>query len=183
MRFGAVVLAGGTGARLGGADKAALEYDGSTLLERALAALVDADEVVVVGRPVPTARPVTFTLEEPASGGPAAALLAGLEAFGTVPDLLGVVAVDMPWLSRDTFVRLRAAGSTGDGAWLTGAGRRVLAGVVRPEAIAAADPGLEGRHGLPLHRLLAGLQLAAVPAVGPEADDIDTWEDLRALRE
>ena len=48
-RVGAVVLAGGTAARHGGADKASIELDGVTLLERALAATMTAVEVVVVG--------------------------------------------------------------------------------------------------------------------------------------
>ena len=40
--FCAVVLAGGTAARLGGADKASIELHGRTLLTHALDALVDA---------------------------------------------------------------------------------------------------------------------------------------------
>jgi molybdopterin-guanine dinucleotide biosynthesis protein A len=62
LRLGAVVLAGGTGARLGGVDKAALEVDGVTLLERTLTATMAATEVVVVGPEVPTSRPVTWAL-------------------------------------------------------------------------------------------------------------------------
>jgi hypothetical protein len=34
---------------------------------------------------------------------------------------------------------------------------------------------------MPLHRLLAPLDLAEVPAVGEEAVDVDTWSDLRDL--
>ena len=44
--FGAIVLSGGEAVRLGGADKASIEIGGQTLLERTLAALVDAVEVV-----------------------------------------------------------------------------------------------------------------------------------------
>ena len=33
-----------------------------------------------------------------------------------------------------------------------------------------------------LHRLLAPLDLAAVPAIGEEAVDVDSWADLRDLR-
>ncbi len=32
-----------------------------------------------------------------------------------------------------------------------------------------------------LHRLLGALDLAAVPADGDEARDVDTWADLRDL--
>ena len=58
-----------------------MEYRGRTLLEHALEALVDAAEVVVVGDPVPTTRPVTFTRENPRYGGPVAALLTGRDAL------------------------------------------------------------------------------------------------------
>ena len=32
-----------------------------------------------------------------------------------------------------------------------------------------------------MHRLVGGLWLVEVPAVGDEARDVDTWEDLRDL--
>ena len=58
--FAGVVLAGGTAARMDGIDKAAIELHGRTLLELALDAFLDADEVVVVAPDsVPTNRPVT----------------------------------------------------------------------------------------------------------------------------
>jgi hypothetical protein len=34
-----------------------------------------------------------------------------------------------------------------------------------------------------MHRLLAPLSLAEVTAVGEEAADVDTWADVRAVRE
>ena len=50
----AIVLAGGAGRRLGGADKAALDVGGRTLLERALAAVSGVPTVVVgPARPLP----------------------------------------------------------------------------------------------------------------------------------
>ena len=63
--WSAVVLAGGTAARLDGVDKAGVEIGGRTLLEHVLAALAGAAEVVVVGESVPTSVPVTFTRESP----------------------------------------------------------------------------------------------------------------------
>ena len=101
LRLGAVVLAGGTAARMGGVDKAVIEIDGVTLLERSLAATMSALEVVVVGEPVPTSRPVTFTREDPAGGGPAAGLLAGIDRFLRVPDLVAVVGDPMFDVSPD----------------------------------------------------------------------------------
>jgi molybdopterin-guanine dinucleotide biosynthesis protein A len=172
----AVVLAGGTAVRLGGVDKASIELDGRTFLEHSLAATAAAQEVVVVGDPVPTSRPVTFCREQPSLGGPAAALLAGRAALATVPELLVVLAVDMPRVTAATVERL-VGGVDGDGSVLVGPdGRDRLALVVRTAALDAAAPA--DPHGLPLHRLLAPLDLAPVPALGDEARGVDRWEDL-----
>jgi len=186
QRLGAVVLAGGTAARMGGVDKASIEVSGVTLLERALAATMSAVEVVVVGPQVPTSRPVTWTLEDPPSGGPAAGLLTPLDRFLTPPDLLAVLAVDMPRVNAGTVARLTWAvegDPAVDGAVLVGPdGRRqTLAAVYRHAALRAAAPGLEERHGLPMHRLVSDLRLREVPAVGEETRDVDTWDDLRDL--
>ena len=186
-----MVLAGGRGARLGGADKASVELAGSTLLEWALAATPDAAEVVVVGDEVPTSRPVTWTRENPPGGGPAAGLLAGVDAFTRPPDLVCVLAVDMPRVTVDTVARLSAAatdldasGQSVDGAVLVdGSGRRQpLAAVYHRSALEAARPrDRAGEAGLPTRVLVAGMRLAEVPAVGEEARDVDTWADLADL--
>jgi molybdopterin-guanine dinucleotide biosynthesis protein A len=181
--FSGVVLAGGTAARMDGIDKASLEVAGRTLLEIALDAFLDADEVVVVGpRTVPTARPVTFTREDPPRGGPVAGLLTGVDALLRRPTLVGVLAVDMPRVSSSTMRRLREAAAGHDGAFLVDAdGRRQLAGVLLAERLAEVRPDLEGQHGMSMRRLLADLDLAAVDATGEEARDIDSWSDLRDL--
>ena len=187
LRLGAVVLAGGTAARMGGVDKASIEIGGVTLLERTLAATMTALEVVVVGEQVPTSRPVTWTREDPAGGGPAAGLLAGLDRFLVTPDLVVVLAVDMPRLNAGTVARLTwavEADPAVDGAVLVDPGgrRQPLAAVYRAAALTAArPPDVEHEHGLPMHRLVGGLRLVEVPAVGDEARDVDTWEDLRDL--
>ena len=181
--FSGVVLAGGTAARMDGIDKASLEVAGRTLLEVALDAFLDADEVVVVGpRSVPTTRPVTFTREDPPRGGPVAGLLTGVDALLRPPALVGVLAVDMPRVSSYTMRRLREAAAGHDGAFLVdGDGRRQLAGVLHAGRLAQVRPDLEGQHGMSMRRLLADLDLAAVAAAGEEARDIDTWTDLRDL--
>lgn len=181
--FAGVILAGGTAARMGGIDKAAIELHGRTLLELAVEAFLDADEVVVVAPDaVPTSRPVTTVCEDPPHGGPVAGLLAGVDALLRRPRLVGVLAVDMPRVSQTTMRRLRQAAHGQDGAFLVdGEGRRQLAGVLEPGALAGVRPDKERQHGMALHRLLAPLRLAEVASGGDEAVDIDSWTDLRDL--
>lgn len=179
-----MVLTGGGAVRLDGADKASVELGGLTLLEHALGALVDIDDVVVVGDPVPTSRPVTFTREDPHGGGPAAGLLAGLRCFPHPPIWLVVLAVDMPLVTSWTIRRLREAASF-DGAALIDEGRRLqyLCAVYLVASLERARPSYEDEHGLAMRDLVSTLRLEHVPAVGSESQDVDTWEDLRRLRE
>jgi molybdopterin-guanine dinucleotide biosynthesis protein A len=189
LPFCAVVLAGGRAARLDGADKASVEIAGRTLLQWTLDAVVDAAEVVVVGDQVPTDRPVTFTRESPAYGGPVAALLTGVDALSRSTPTVAVVAVDMPRLTAYTVRRLREAAHHGsrdsaacDGAVLVDpGGRRQLAMLLEVEAIARLRPDHEGQHDLALHRFLSGFELVEVMASGTEHRDVDTWADLRDL--
>jgi molybdopterin-guanine dinucleotide biosynthesis protein A len=185
---GGLVLAGGSAVRLQGADKASIEVAGVTLLEHALGALAAVPEVVVVGDEVPTSRPVTFLREDPPGGGPAAGLLAGLAGFARAPRLTVVLAVDLPLVTTATVQRLCdcLAGSDGslDGALLVdGEGRRqYLCAVYRTGSLLAAAPAREDQHGLAVRRLVGDLSLAEVPAEGGEADDVDSWDDLLAIR-
>jgi molybdopterin-guanine dinucleotide biosynthesis protein A len=180
--YAAVILAGGTAVRMDGVDKAGVEYAGRTLLEHALAAVAGALEVVVVGDQVPTTRPATFVREDPPHGGPAAGLLAGRDALLARPTYLAALAVDMPRVGTGTFQRLLAAADGHDGAFLADAsGRRALAGVLQLAALDRVRP--DDVSGLPLHRLLAPLDLAEVPSTKGEARDVDTWADLRDIGE
>jgi CTP:molybdopterin cytidylyltransferase MocA len=139
--------------------------------------------VVVAGEQVPTERPVTFTLESPRYGGPVAALLTGRDALLRATPVLAVLAVDMPHLSAGTFRRLLEAAAGRDGGVLVDPdGRRQLALVLDVARLDAVRPDHEGQHDLPLHRLLAPLDLVEVPSSGVEHRDVDTWEDLRDVR-
>lgn len=180
--FCGIVLSGGTAARMGGIEKAGVEVGGRTLLDHAIEAFLDADEVVVAGSgTVRTIRPVTFVREDPPYGGPVAGLLTAVDALLRRPRVVGVLAVDMPRVTPYTFRRLREAAEGRDGAFLARDGRRQLAGVLDAARLAEVRPGLEEQHGMPVHRLVAGLDLALVDAVGEEGLDVDTWEDLRDL--
>lgn len=178
--FSAVVLAGGTAVRMGGIDKARIEFEGRSLLARAIEACIDADEVVVVGDPVTTERTVTFVRETPPHGGPVAGFLAGVDALRRRPAHVGVLAVDMPHVVAATFRRLREAMNGSEAAFLYDevGGRRHLAGVFDAVRLDVARPGLRESDGMAVHRLLDRLHVVDVAAVGQESHDVDTWTDL-----
>ncbi|EPH40673.1 hypothetical protein STRAU_6285 [Streptomyces aurantiacus JA 4570] len=192
--FDAVVLAGGRAARLGGADKPGVRVGGRALLERVLAACAGAGTTVVVAAPRPTGRPVVWAREEPAGGGPLAALDAGLRH--TRAEVVVVLSADLPFLREQTVRRLVAALSAADGAdgavltdpdgrdqplvavYRSAALRRGLA-VLADEG--AASAGARGLTGLPLRRLTARLELVRI-ADPLAAFDCDTWDDIAAAR-
>jgi molybdopterin-guanine dinucleotide biosynthesis protein A len=177
--FDAIVLAGGRGLRLGGIDKGALEIEGTTLLERALAAVAGARRTIVVGNRRATSREVLWCREDPPGEGPAEALAEGLRHVQE--DIAVVVAVDHPFVERATVSAL-----------LGGIGGRdaVLGrddGGVEQHLVAAyrADPL---RHALALKRG-RGVWAAALTInhttidIGKAGNDVDTPADLEAARE
>lgn len=184
-RIAAVVLTGGSGRRLGGADKAQLRLAGDTLLERALQATAAVDEVVVVGPRRPTSRAVTWAREDPPGGGPAAGVLAGVDALDVPADVVCVLAVDMPHVTGRTLDRLVAALGTSDAdaaCLASGVQRQWLAAAYRYAALADARPAdPDAVSGLPMKRLVAPLRFVGVAAEADEAQDVDTWEDLSRL--
>ena len=106
-----VVLAGGAGRRLGGADKAAVVVGGSSMLDRVLAAVRPlADALVVVGPSRETAvAGVRFVEEDAPGGGPVPAVAAGLEAFAPADDdAVVLLAVDQPLLTTAAVEQLLA---------------------------------------------------------------------------
>ena len=108
----AVVLAGGQGRRMGGADKGLVDYRGRPLLEWVLDALTpQVDEVVIsANRNIERYaayghRVLPDTL--PGFPGPLAGVLAALDAVST--DWLLVAPCDTPHLPADLAARLLAA--------------------------------------------------------------------------
>ncbi|MFI1173973.1 DUF6457 domain-containing protein [Streptomyces melanogenes] len=187
--YDAIVLAGGAARRLGGADKPGVRVGGRALLDRVLAACTGAGVTVVVGGRRTTARPVVWTREEPAGGGPLAALDAGLR-LTTAPSVLALSA-DLPFLGEPTVAALLDTLGTGghEGVLCVDENGRAqpLVAVYRAEplrrelALLAAEHG--GLGGLPLRLLTRELDLAHLPAPQPLASfDCDTWEDIAAAR-
>ena len=183
-RYDAIVVAGGRSRRLG-TDKTRLEIDGVPLLDRVLAAVGGASRRVVVGEPRPVRSPVTWAREDPAGGGPAAGVVAGLRSV-TAPVVV-LLAGDLPRLRAVTIRRLleaidgdRAGGRPYEGAILVDAtGRRQhLTCAVVTEALRRAARTRPNWHDAAMHELLAPLRLRPVAVRGREADDIDTPEDV-----
>ncbi|MFE4693366.1 NTP transferase domain-containing protein [Streptomyces sp. NPDC056749] len=186
--YDAIVLAGGSAKRLGGADKPGLHVGGRSLLDRVLAVCADARSTVVVGPRRPTVRPVTWTREVPGGGGPLAALGAGVRH--TDAESVLVLSADLPFLGEATIRSLLAAAEPGacEGALCTDRDGRdqPLVAVYRAEPLRRELALIATEHGslagLPLRILTAELDLARVQA-GPLASfDCDTWEDIAAAR-
>lgn len=182
-RWDAVVLAGGSGLRLGGADKPSLVVAGRTLLDTALTACAGARATVAVGPRRPTSHPVAWTREVPPGGGPLAALAAGLEALPADVRLVVVVAADLPAVSADVIGTLVEA-VEGDGAAAVDSAGLVqpLLAAYRADALRRALAAVGAPHGRPMRDLVEALSLAEVPAPD-ETADIDTPGDLARWQE
>ena len=95
-----------------------------------------------------------WTREDPPGGGPAAGLLAGIDAFGEPPDLVVVLAVDMPRVTAATVARLTwsVKDAISDGALLVdprAGNAQTLCAVYRYNALRLARPGDRSRGARP----------------------------------
>ncbi|OEJ39967.1 molybdenum cofactor guanylyltransferase [Streptomyces agglomeratus] len=186
--YDAIVLAGGAARRLGGVDKPGVRVGGRTLLDRVLGVCRGAGTTVVVGGRRATVRAVEWAREEPAGGGPLAALDAGVR--GTTARNLLVLSADLPFVETGTVQRLLDAldGSGAEAALLVDADGRdqPLVAAYRAEplrrelALLATEHG--GLSGLPLRLLTHELALTRVAAGPLDSFDCDTWQDIAAAR-
>lgn len=203
MLIDALVLAGGRSSRLNSTPKARLQYRGRTLLENTVAAVSGLRSVVVVGDATAQELPaeVLVTREDPAFGGPAAAIGAGLDALraadeihadaahtdAVYADFVIVLACDMPNIAAAIPVLLRELdGDTDsdDGLIALDAQHRLqpLAAAYRTssllEAVALArDNGpLEGSS---VFQLIRTLRLREIVMPDDATDDVDSWDDAR----
>lgn len=191
--FHAILLAGGRGSRLGGADKAALSRGGRTLLDHWLDALTasGAEEIVVVGpdhlQKAASGRPsVRVVREEPAYGGPAAAVYAGMKTLSAEDGYVLLLAVDvvepaplLDWL-------LRQASDAGGAAVvpLDQDGRdQFLSSAVPVQALRRQVEGLSPQdvEGGRVRTLLAPLQQRQPLMPAALGQDVDRPEDAARL--
>jgi molybdenum cofactor guanylyltransferase len=194
--FDAIILAGGRGARLGGADKPGLVVGAESMaaaVARAAAA-AGARRVVLVGPARPGLAEIVppegllLAREDPPGAGPVPALRAGLREARA--PWVAVLAADLPFL-RASHLRAILGAATADpgrgrGAVLADDTDRAqwLAGCWPATGLRAA---LAGYDGASLHGLLGPLEPVLVrwrPAAGepPPWLDCDTPETLAAAR-
>lgn len=176
--FDAIVLAGGTAERLGGAPKHAVVVDGRSLLDHTLAAVGGAGQIVLVGDPAvlePVAGRAVVVREDPPLSGPAAGIGAGLDLV-SAPTAV-VLACDHPHVADAVGPLL--SGVVADGSIAVDAeGRRQnLLLAVRTEALRRAVRGHHRLAGLAVHALLESLDLQEVAVPARALLDVDTWED------
>lgn len=182
--LGGVILAGGTGDRLGGADKPMLDVGGEPLLARAVRVFQGA-ALVLTGTPRPGFERYHWVREDPPGSGPTAALAAGLAALGGSVDPIGLLAADLTGVTGGTIQRLcEALDTTGtaDGSVLTDVSghRQWVISVWRARALRAALPGQAA--GVSLRAVLGTLSVSEVRELPGESDDIDTPSDLASAR-
>lgn len=191
MKYSALILAGGRSSRLRGVPKALLSNGSSTLLEQALAACAGASTRIVVG-PADLTLPggVFQTREEPAFGGPAAGISAGLSALKkTNPGLLSssqhwvlVLSCDLPRVGAAVPLLLEAAASAPEqlsGYWAVAEGiAQPLLGIYRATSLAPAFEGETANASV--RRFLSPLAPAELELPAELTADVDTWEAARA---
>jgi molybdopterin-guanine dinucleotide biosynthesis protein A len=183
--FDALILAGGAGRRLAGADKAVLDVGGVRLLDRAIEAVAGARRIVVVGprRPIgKAASEIVFTREQPAGSGPAAAVMHGLTRVDS--PIVAVIAVDVPFAAPAVVRVLQVLQGRSDcdaAMAVDQTGRR------QPLLAAYRTESLKRRAGDWANRavraLVDGLTVAEVPAQPIETQDCDTSDDLQWARQ
>lgn len=162
--FDAIVLAGGRATRFGGIDKTAVAVEGVRILDRVLAGVGSADHVIVVGPEV--------------SGGPVAALAAGLSALSA--PIVVTLAGDQPWIAPAVPLLVAAVGDS-DAAVLVAEGRRhYLAAAWRTSSLRAAIAELDGPVNAAVRTLFEGRSIVEVADSGDWSRDIDSPTDLAA---
>jgi molybdopterin-guanine dinucleotide biosynthesis protein A len=178
--FDAIVLAGGSARRLGGADKALIEISGRTLLGHVLDAVRDATSIIAVGPRRDGLDRVRWCREDPPGGGPVAALAAALPFVEE--ELVLVLATDLPNIAPAVPL-LRTAAAGGDAAVLVADARRNYLAAAWPTAALRRQVALIGDPaGASVRSLFEGATVTEVVDPSGWSADCDTWEDIEQMR-
>jgi molybdopterin-guanine dinucleotide biosynthesis protein A len=184
--YDAILLTGGSARRLGGQDKPKLDVGGVPIVARVAKAVTGAHRLIVVGPAPDGFVPDVLTREEPAGGGPVAAMAAGITHVSA--DFVAVLAGDLPFLTAQAVDRLHAAVAALDVALLVDDDGRdqLLCAVWRTGVLRSV---LAGRSGGSVRALFAAvpperIERVAAPrsADPPPWFDCDTEEDLASAR-
>lgn len=189
-----VILAGGSGVRLGGVRKSGIRVGGVALLERVHAAVsAQCDAVLVAaGSSPPHPPPGTAANYVPDAPGPPAGPLSGLagavewlRSHGRTPDFLLTCAVDTPFFPQDfrvrAFDKMTAAsdvvfGCAGEQLYPTNALWRFAALAALPARLARGDT-LKG-----FRAVLPGESTTICPFPAAALANINTLGDLLACQ-
>lgn len=188
-RHAAIVLAGGRSERMG-EDKAALAWEGATLLERSVRELSGIGVVVVVRAPGQRLPPLhaaaIVTDDAHPDRGPLQGLASGLRAVGAGATAF-VCAVDMPLMDAAFATRVLAALDAGADAAVPVVGGRLqpLAAAYRSEAADRAEELLAagGRSLMALLDLLVVRRLDDLPGAAEAVRNVNTPAELEAARQ
>ena len=158
----AVVLCGGRSRRFG-TDKTRASLHGLPLLDHVLAGVPRSWTVLCVGPSRPTVRAVGWVREDPAGGGPNAAIAAALPHVDS--PLVVVLAADMPWAGSAALDLAEALAEALERS------RAQPPAEVHADARARANPGIDAvyardRNGR-VQPLLAAYRTAALRAALP----------------
>lgn len=174
-----IVLAGGAGSRLG-APKASVRLGGVTLVERAVAALAErCDEVIVVTRAGVALPPLAATVlvDRPGPAAPIVAVATGLASARSEACL--VLGCDLPF-APPALDRLPVRGGVATAP--SGLPQPLCARYPRVAALAACE-ALIAADRLALLALVAALGLPHVPATETELLNINTPDDVARAKE
>lgn len=180
MSWDAIILAGGRAERLDGTPKPEVLIGATTLLERTVAAVRDADHIVIAGD-VAVEGCITAIEEEP-FGGPVSGIAAALPL--TAADRVLVVACDHPFIEA-AVPSLTTAHPGRDGVIAvdsTGRRQNLLTCLDR-KTLVAALAALDSPVGVSMRQLLAALDVREIVIDDRAAFDVDTWDDVARGRE
>ena len=159
VRLGVIILAGGAASRMG-QDKAALDWNGRSAVDRLaqVAAELGAEAIVTVG---PNDHGWPRVVETPVGGGPVAGIVVGaahLAKIGT--DRLLVLAVDAPTVLAEDLMLL--LGVSGPGA--------AYADLNLPLVMDLETLPAQAGAGWSVHRLIAAVGLVRLPVPAQARD-------------
>lgn len=187
LAYDVVVVAGGSGSRLGGVVKADLVVGGERLVDRALAATSTAATRVLVGEGIEVPDDVVVTLEDPPAGGPAAGTAAGLAAVAQPAPWTLLLASDLADPAGGIASLVEAAARADadgeeetDGICLAGDAEHPqwLFGIHRTAVLRDAVAELDTVRDRSMKALLSPLRLRTVNVAAGAVADIDTRADL-----